>query len=96
MFLELLQRAEHLRLAAQATRLRREARRQEWAAWSGLMAHFRLAPDPLVVACVYCFRVRTLDGVWRVPSRALSAYVRHKQLISHSYCSECLRARGLE
>jgi hypothetical protein len=90
---------EHLRpysLAAWGERLvEREHRRLEWIAWLELIARLRSDPEYLVVGCAYCRRVRTLDGRWRRPAAVLQAYLVHTQRLSHIYCRDCLRGRGL-
>jgi hypothetical protein len=66
------------------------------AHWQELVRYLRHACDPLVGACVYCGRLRTLDGVWRPPEGVVYAYLHRNQLLSHTCCPDCLEAQGIE
>jgi hypothetical protein len=72
-----------------------ERRRATWPAWQAVIADLRTTPECLAVVCVYCTRLRLPDNTWRRPPAVLRAYLQRHQRLSHTYCADCLRGRGL-
>ena len=90
-FHRLLERVAELRVHQ-----RTEGTPADRAAWGELLDQLLAAPDELVATCAYCARLRTLDAQWRAPGPELRAALVELQRLSHTYCPECLHARGLE
>jgi hypothetical protein len=63
-------------------------RRVERRRWSSLRHTLYDIPEHMLVCCIYCGRVRTLEGDWMV----LPPGVRRRRRldISHGACTECL------
>ena len=91
-----LTRTNDVRGPIEAMLARREARRAAWAAWKGVCRHLHTSAEHVVVGCVCCGRVRTLDSIWRVPPSALRGFLRRTHRLSHTYCPDCLSALGLD
>jgi hypothetical protein len=68
----------------------------ELGPWHDLIERIVALPDSVVVTCAYCVRVQTPDGAWHVPPRELRAYLVERQLLSHTFCADCLLERGLD
>jgi hypothetical protein len=92
----LRQLAGEIRARQHALRARLTALRQAYTAWGDLYSYVRTAREPLVAICGYCSRLRTKDGVWRIPPKRLSAYLRRRQALSHGCCNDCLSAQGFD
>jgi hypothetical protein len=91
MFHRLLERVAELRVYQ-----RTEGTPADRAAWGELLDQLLAAPEVLVATCAYCARLRTPDGQWRAPGPELRAALVEQQRLSHTYCPDCLHARGLE
>jgi hypothetical protein len=91
--LERFYRLELLRPARQPSRA--EQRQAAWVGWRDLIAQLRADPEYSAVVCVYCTRLRMPDSSWRRPASVLRAYLQRHQRLSHTYCADCLRGRGL-
>ena len=94
--LDLLRPAAHLQLHGITSPAERQRPSGELGPWHDLIEHMVALPDHLVVACAYCTRVQTPDGAWHVPPRELRAYLVERQLLSHTFCADCLQERGLD
>ena len=72
-----------------------KARREERAAWHELLLALATTPDLLVASCLYCEHLRTLDGAWRAAAAEFREALVQQQRLSHTFCPDCIRDRGL-
>lgn len=72
-----------------------KARREERVAWDLLLIALATTPELLVGSCLYCGHLRTLDRAWRAAAAEFREALVQQQRLSHTFCPDCIRDRGL-